>query len=102
MSRHENRHALPITQITQILPDVATGLRVKAKGRFVQEEYPRAVQKAASNFEAPLHPAGVILNLLIGPVIQFDQFQQPVRPNSKLFPLHVVEHGVKAKVFESG
>ena len=55
--------------------DRAPGLRVDADGRLVHEEQPRLVQQPDADVDAPLHPARVGLDALLGLVGQPDLFQ---------------------------
>ena len=57
------------------------------------------MQKSASNFEAALHTAGELLDLVVAPIPEFEELQQLFRALTTDFMLHVVERAMNFHVF---
>ena len=83
MGRQHEGHAL-LLEPEQPLPHQMPGLRVEARGGFVQQQQPGEVDQSAGNGQPPLHPARQRLDLRVGPVGQRYEREQLVRAGATL------------------
>src|SRR5664280_272346 len=60
MRCHNHRSIKSVPEVEDMFPDCLSSTRIKADGRFVEEQHSRAVQKALSNFEPSNHAAGIL------------------------------------------
>src|SRR5690242_20150997 len=80
------------------LQDRVPALRVDPDRGFVQDQQLRLVQQADADVETPLHPAGVLLDLVAGPVGQAGQVEHLVGAASRPRGRHAVEPGEEHEV----
>jgi len=86
----EDGHA-PVAQFAHHVEDAAAALRVDADGRLVHEQQLGFVEQPGGDIDAPLHAAGVGLDLVLGPVAEADGLQHFVDAPRQLLAAHVVE-----------
>ena len=58
MRREDDRHAVALADLLQVLPQVAARARIEAGRRLVEQQQPRAMQHAGGQFDAPPQAAG--------------------------------------------
>ena len=83
-------------------PQLVAALRIKAQRGLVEKENLRRMQKAARNFQPPLHAAGEFLHLVVAPLPQLEELQQFFRSLVADLVRHVIEHAVDFHVFPGG
>src|SRR5206468_469857 len=86
----EDRHAL-VAELSHLIPDAGTGLRVEAGGRLVEEEELWAVDDAEADIETPAHAAGIGAGLAVGRLIEFEDGEDVARPGHGFGLAHAVE-----------
>ena len=76
LGRQEDRDALLAGEPRDLQPERASALRVEPRGRLVEKEDRRAVGEGQRKVEAPLHPAGIALDLPVRGQRQADALEQ--------------------------
>ena len=97
-----------VLELHHAIEDVAAGLRIDADGGFVHVDDLRFVQQGHADVDAPLHPARILLDAVLGPVGQADDLQHFVHAGFErraAQPVHLAPEGqvlARRQVFVQG
>ena len=98
----EDRHALVAGEVGDLVPEGGAALDVEARGRFVQEEDPRPVQKRQRQVESALHASRVVADLAVGRIGEADTLDQLVAAPGSVGLRHSVEGALEPHVVPGG
>ena len=75
MRGHQHGDVLFVAQHLQILPQIAAGAGIEARGRFIEQQNAGMMQQAFREFDAALHASGKSFDAFLGAVGQADASQ---------------------------
>ena len=100
--RQQHGHALLPRELLHLVPHVGARLRVEARGRLVEEEHLRAVQKTERDVELALHAARVRAHEALLRIGEAEPLEQLLRARRHLTPRHAVQVALQLEVLDAG
>jgi hypothetical protein len=79
----EDRYFFPFRSDASRVPKLVAGLRVASKRGFVEEKNFRSVEKAASDFQTPFHPAGKCFHNIVPALPQLEKSLKPLMRSAR-------------------
>ena len=102
MRHHNDGTPFTLVQIVQNVNHLAAGAGVQVAGRFVSQHNGRVVDQGAGNGNALLLPTRQFGGLVVQPIPQPYQFQQPLRPPLPFGSIHAGKNQGELDVLDGG